>query len=299
MNPTGPMAHLPAPPDDRELPDRARRRNQVLALIAADRPAARVPRWAVPLGAAVAVAAIAVAAAALVPLVRSGRAPAHGTHPANPATTAPPAPCRAAGGAECRQTDRYAGPAPAAGLIVRDDVGSVTVTGTSGGSVSVSEQLVYRGLPPALTRSSAGGVLSLGYRCRSGDCGVDYDITVPRSLNVQVIAGTGSVSLNALAGPLRVTIDVGPVRGRNLSSRSAQLSTGVGAIDAAFAAAPADLVAQADTGPVTLRVPAGASYAVAASAGVGAVTVTVPTQASSGHVIRASSDVGAVTVTGG
>jgi hypothetical protein len=48
-----------------------------------------------------------------------------------------------------------------------------------------------------------------------------------------------------------------------------------------------------------MRVPAGVSYAVAASADVGSVTVAVPTDASSGHVIRASSDVGSVAVTGG
>jgi hypothetical protein len=297
MNPGGPMSGLEAPPDDRELPDQARRRHELLAAIAADRTAPRVRRWAIPLGAAAAVAAIAVAAVALIPLVRS---PAPGTRPAAPATTGPAAaPCRAAGGAECRQTDRYAAPAPARGLIVRDEVGSVTVTGTSGGSVSVTEQLVYRGLPPVITRSSADGMLSLGYRCRSNDCGVNFDIAVPRSLNVQVVAGTGAVSLNALAGPLRVTIEVGPVRGQDLASRSAWFGADVGAIDLAFAAAPDNLVAQSGTGAVTLRVPAGVSYAVAANADVGSVTVAVPTDASSGHVIRASSDVGSVAVTGG
>jgi len=73
----------------------------------------------------------------------------------------------------------------------------------------------------------------------------------------------------------------------------------VGAIDAAVAAAPAELVAQSDTGPVTQRVPGGTSYAVTVTAGVGQVSVSVPRSSSSGHVIRAGSDVGPVTVTGG
>jgi hypothetical protein len=89
------------------------------------------------------------------------------------------------------------------------------------------------------------------------------------------------------------------VRGQDLASRSARLSADVGAIDAAFAAAPADLVAQSGTGAVTLRVPGSTSYAVTAAAGVGSVTVTVPRSPSSGHVIRAGSNVGSVTVTGG
>ena len=153
-------------------------------------------------------------------------------------------------------------------------------------------------------------MLTLGYRCGSKDCGVNYAITVPRSLTVQVIAGTGSIFLNALTGSIRATIDVGPVRGQDLASPTAWLAAVVGAIDAAFAAAPADLVAQSGTGAVTLRVPGGTSavtlrvpggtsYDVTGTAGVGPVSVTVPHSPSSGHVIRAGSDVGPVTVTGG
>ncbi|HTW03772.1 MAG TPA: hypothetical protein VMF87_25970 [Streptosporangiaceae bacterium] len=307
MNADGRIRGLPAPPDDRELPDQQRRRRELLSVLEADRPVARVPRWAVPrwtvpLAAGAAVAAIAVAAAALIPLVR-GHAPAGGIRAGRttaPATApAPAAPCRASGGAECRQIQRFTGAAAATELIVHDPVGSVTVTGTSQTTVGVTQTLVYRGLPPDATRSYGKGVLTLGYRCRSNDCGVDYVITVPRSLTVQVVDGTGSIFLNALTGPIRATIDVGPVRGQNLASPTARFGTGVGAIDAAFAAAPAELVAQSDTGAVTLRVPGSASYAVTATAGVGQVSVTVPRSASSGHVIRAGSDVGPVTVTGG
>jgi hypothetical protein len=297
MNANRTAGDLPVPPEERELPDRPRRRRDLLAVIEADRPAVRVPRWTIPLAAAAAVAAIAVTAAALIPLVR-GHAPAG--RATTPATgPAPGAPCRAAGGAECRRAEHFTGPAPAGGLIVRDPLGSVTITGTSQSAVRVTETLVYRGLPPDAARSYDHGVLTLGYRCRSNDCGVNYAIIVPRSLSVHVIAGTGAIVLNALTGPIRATIDVGPVRGQDLASRSARLSTDVGSIDAAFAAAPAELVAQSDTGAVTLRVPGGTSYAVTATAGVGSVTVTVPRDPSSGHVIQAGSDVGSVTVTGG
>ena len=163
----------------------------------------------------------------------------------------------------------------------------------------MTETLVYRGLPPDPVRSYDHGMLTLGYRCRSNDCGVNDDIAVLRALTVQVSDETGSIFLNALTGPVRATIDVGPVRGQDLASWSARLSTDVGAIGAAFAAAPAELVAQSDTGAVTLRVPGGTSYDVTATAGVGSVTVTVPRSPTSGHVIRAGSQVGTVTVTGG
>jgi len=75
MNANDPTGGLPSPPKERELPDGPSRRHELLAVIEADRPAARVPRWTVPLAAAAAVAAIAVTAAALIPLVR-GHAPA-------------------------------------------------------------------------------------------------------------------------------------------------------------------------------------------------------------------------------
>jgi len=299
MNAAGPMNRLPAPPGERELPHWARRRHELLAVIAAGRPAARVPRWAVPLGAAAAVAAIAVAAVALTPLLHAGRPLARATRPA-PVTGGPPGvACHAPGGAECRLTDRYAGPAPARGLTVHDPLGSVTVTGTSRDAVSVTEQLTYRGLPPEVSRSYRAGVLTLGYRCRSDDCGVNFDIAVPRSLSVQVVAGTGSVSLNALAGQLQATINVGPVRGQDLASHSARFGTDVGPIDVAFATPPSEVIARSGTGAVTVRVPGNTGYAVAAGAGVGQVSVSVPADASSGHVIRADSGVGPVTVTSG
>ena len=68
------MSGPPAPPGPRDLPDLPRHRRELLAVIAADRPGARMPRWAVPLAAAAAVIAIAVTAA-LVPLPGHRSAP--------------------------------------------------------------------------------------------------------------------------------------------------------------------------------------------------------------------------------
>ncbi|HTS97513.1 MAG TPA: hypothetical protein VMI33_12910 [Streptosporangiaceae bacterium] len=297
MNPADPTTGFPAPPGERALPDPPRRRRELLAVIAADRPGPRVPRWAVALGAAVAVTAIAVTAAALVPLVRA-QPPARGHRPAT-ATRPAAAACTAPGGAECQRTDRFTQPAPPGGLSVRDDVGSVTVTGGDGGSVSVTERVTYRGAPPELLRSARSGVLALGYRCRSSDCGVSYDIEVPRSLSVQVTTGIGSIWLNTLAGPVRARADVGGVHATGLTAHSAELGTDVGSIDAAFTAAPDALIAAAGTGQVTLLLPAGPAYAVTASADVGQVAVSVTRDSASDHVIRASTDVGSVTVTGG
>jgi hypothetical protein len=302
-----PMTGLPQPPPDRDLPDLPRHRRELLAVIAARHrrellaviPARqglrRPPRWAVPLAAAAAVIAIAVTAAALVPVLghRQANTPAGGgTRPARGAATT----CQKPAGAECQRTDTFTAGAPSGGITVLDDVGSVTITGSDRDTVAVTERLSYRGYPPVTTRSLSGGVLILGYRCRSDDCGVAYDIEVPRSLSVRVDAGTASISLTSLAGQVHARSDVGYIHGENLADTVADLRTGVGSIEATFRSAPLHLSANADTGGVTLLMPAAPGYDVTASTDVGSVSVTVRRDASSGHVIQATADVGSVTV---
>jgi hypothetical protein len=294
-----PMTGLPQPPGERELPGQERRRRELLAVAAADRPLPRVPRWAVPLGAAAAVIAIAITAAALVPVI--GHRAGSGGRPS--ATAAPreqkPTPCTKPAGAQCQLTDSFTAAAPRGGLTVLDDVGSVTVTGSNRDSVLVTETLSYRGNPPVTTRSTSGGVLTLGYRCGSGDCGDAYRIEVPRSLSVRISGGTGWISLASLAGQVHASTDVGSIRGTALSGAFAEFHTGVGSIDAAFTSAPGHLAASAGTGAVALLVPAGPSYDVTATTSVGSVSVRVRQDTASRHVIEATTDLGSVTVASG
>jgi hypothetical protein len=296
-----PMTGLPQPPPDRDLPDLPRHHRELLAVITARRGLRRTPRWAVPLAAAAAVMAVAVTAAALVPVL--GHREARGGPAGRGATRPAPAqgaltPCRAPAGTECRRTDTFTAQAPPGGLAVLDDVGSVTITGSNRGTIAVTERLSYRGYSPVTRRSLNGGVLTLSYRCRSDDCGVAYDIEVPRSLSVRVDADTAPISLTSLAGQVHASSDVGAIHGRNLADAVADLRTNVGSIEASFQSAPSHLSANADTGGVTLLVPTAPSYAVTASADVGSVTVTVRRDPSSDHVIQAFADVGSVTVAG-
>lgn len=294
-----PMTGLPQPPPERDLPDLPRHHRELLAVITARQGLRRAPRWAVPLAAAAAVIAIAVTAAALVPSLghRESRGGPAGRGSARPPREAP-APCREPAGTECQRTDTFTAQAPPGGLAVLDDVGSVTITGSNRDTIAVTERLSYRGYPPVTKRSLNGGVLTLSYRCRSDDCGVAYDIEVPRSLSVRVNADTASISLTSLAGQVHASSDVGSIHGTNLSDAVADLRTNVGSIEASFRSAPSHLSANADTGGVTLLVPAAPGYAVSASAGVGSVAVTVRRDPSSDHVIQAFADVGSVTVAG-
>jgi len=297
MDATGPMSGLPDPPGQRELPDLPRRRRELLALIGTGRPAGRVARWAVPLAAAAAVIVIAVTAAALVPLLGHGTAPGGADRGGTgPGGSGPAGRCTAPAGTECERTRDYAVAAPLRALTVNDQVGSVTITGSNRSSVHVTEHQTYRGLPPQTRRSVSGGTLTLGYSCRSSDCGVSYVIQIPQSLRVQVSTGTGAIWLRSLLGRINATADVGSVHGQGLLSGMADLRTDVGSISADFRAAPARVVARADTGSVSLSLPGQTSYAVTATASLGVVNLNVPRSTSAAHVIKASADVGSVTI---
>lgn len=300
MNTTGTMNGLPDPPSERELPDQQRHRRELLTMISARRPS-RVLRWAVPLGAAAAVAAIAVTAAVAVPALGSHAAPggaASARPPATKTSTAALPSCQLRAPGQCQQTRTYAVTAPLHALTVTDPVGEVTVTGSDRDTVSVTARVTYSGAPPDLRSTVSRGTLALGYSCPSGNCGVAYDLQVPRSLAVRITTGVGAVTLASLAGPLQVTTQTGAIHGQNLSGSLTGFAAGTGSVSAVFSAAPGRLTAHAGTGSVTLRVPGTASYAVTASASLGAVTVSVPQAASSGHVITATTGVGAITVTG-
>jgi DUF4097 and DUF4098 domain-containing protein YvlB len=107
------------------------------------------------------------------------------------------------------------------------------------------------------------------------------------------------VSLNSLAGPVLAHTGTGSIHGQGLSGNLADLGANAGSVSAAFTAPPARITVNTGTGSVTLQVPATTSYAVTASASLGAVTVSVPQAASSGHVIVARTKIGSVTVAGG
>ncbi len=81
---------------------------------------------------------------------------------------------------------------PVNSLALSADVSLVTITGSQQRTVSVTEQIQYSQTPPSFSRSVSGGVLSLGYTCPAErDCGVSYQIQVPRDTAVSVTLQTG------------------------------------------------------------------------------------------------------------
>jgi len=196
-----------------------------------------------------------------------------------------------------RSTTVYQIASPVSTLVVTGHAGDVSVTGGTGPGTSVTEQVTYSKTPPATTRTFGGGTLTVTYNCPTEIvCTVSYDIQVPRNAAVRVTTAAGGIRLSGLAGNVTAQADVGIITADGLSGPSASLTTSVGAITAAFTAAPASVRATANVGAVTVRVPAGTSYLVSADARIGKATISVPQSPSAPHVITATTDVGAILV---
>jgi len=240
------------------------------------------------LGVLALIAGLALAGCSLSSASTSAASGSTGTATASPALSIP---------GTHRSTTVHQISSPVSTLVVTSQVGSVTVSGGSGPTTTVTEEGTYSSKPPVTTRTVSGGTLTVSYTCPIElVCSVRYDIAVPRTATVQVTAQAGEITLSGLAGQVTAKADAGLITATGLTGASVSLTTDVGGINADFAAAPATIAAVARVGGITLRVPAGAAYTVTANATVGKATVSIPQAASAPHAITATTDVGAILV---
>jgi hypothetical protein len=199
-----------------------------------------------------------------------------------------------------RRTERSLVSSAVGTLIVRGSVSAVSITGANRSTVSITAHLEYRGDAPVITRRVTGRRLDLGYTCpsRSRDCGVSFDLTVPRGIGATVRVGVGQIRLSGLSGTISAGTGIGQIQASGMSVPQIALTTGTGMISAEFAAPPQQVYAHSGIGSVAIRVPSGTAYRVTASTQIGSVRVSVPRAAASSHVIRATTNTGTVTVTG-
>jgi len=295
--PADPLGSLlpPAPPG-RDLPRHDQHRRDLLAIVRSEvdtRHRRPVPGWLAPVGAALAVLVIVAGVFVLPGLLGGSR---HGA-----ATSPGPPPVGGQDATLIRRTQSSLVNSPVTGLVVRASVGGVSIVGGDRNTVAITAHLVYRGSAPVITRRVTGGVLDLGYQCPSGsrDCGVFFDLTVPRGLGATVRLEVGQIRLSGLSGTITASTGIGQVQASGMSGPRVRLTTGTGMISAGFTAPPQKIFARSGIGSVAIRVPSGTAYRVAASTQEGSVRVSVPRAAASSHVIQATTGTGSVTVTGG
>ena len=164
---------------------------------------------------------------------------------------------------------------------VQLDTGSGDVSvvqGATGTPVRVRARITRSFSTPERTDSVSGGVLTLGADCRSwfGDCGVDYDVTVPPGTRLDADVGSGDVSITGLRtrSPVILRGGSGDLDLRDVSAPAVDLRVGSGNITADLRRSPLVTV-ELGSGDLALTLGA-APRSVRTSTGSGDVEVTVP-----------------------
>jgi hypothetical protein len=164
---------------------------------------------------------------------------------------------------------------------VRLDTGSGDVSvvqGARGTPVRVTARITRSFHTPERIDRVRAGVLTLGGNCRGwlGDCGVDYDVTVPPGTRVDADVGSGDVRLVGLrtGRPIVVRGGSGDLELRDVSAPAIDLHVGSGNIAADLRRSPLVTV-ELGSGDLALAL-AGTPERVRASTGSGEVEVTVP-----------------------
>ncbi|WP_409493394.1 DUF4097 family beta strand repeat-containing protein [Amycolatopsis sp. cmx-11-12] len=193
---------------------------------------------------------------------------------------------------ESRQTLNDGTPVTEQITAVRVDVpvGGVTLRVEDGAPVSLRREVTYTGRNPGKTHSVENGTLVLG---GCSQCGVDYDVVVPRELAISGAIGTGKITL-ARAASVDLRGEVGDIKVQS-SSGPVRLITGTGDVEVGLAK-PGAVTVNADVGKVTVTVPDGA-YQVHAKSEVGGVeTGGVRQDQASPNVLDLRAGTGKVTV---
>ncbi|WP_246059754.1 DUF4097 family beta strand repeat-containing protein [Herbidospora galbida] len=144
-------------------------------------------------------------------------------------------------------------------LRIESGSGDVVVTESARTGIAVTETLHYRGDKPTDGHEVGNGTLTLSYTCE--DCSIDYDVQVPKGLNVKVDTGSGEITLRALSGPVDVSTGSGEVDASGLLAKTFRAEAGSGSVEAKFGAAPDSVTIETGSGDGIAWVPGGTYHA--------------------------------------
>jgi hypothetical protein len=156
---------------------------------------------------------------------------------------------------------------PVSEVRFANDSGDVRIA--VGDKLEVRRTVHYGDDKPGKTYRVEGDVLVLE-QCDVRDCGVDYDVTVPKGTKVSGHVDSGNVDLAGVAS-VNVEAESGDVTARDVGGK-VNASTQSGNVD--LSAVGGSVVAKAESGDVTVKLTTAA--AVTAITSSGNVDVTVP-----------------------
>jgi hypothetical protein len=209
---------------------------------------------------------------------------------------------------------------PAAGITrleVDGSAGSVDIQASERDTIDVVAHISDGLRRTGESREVVGGALQLRSTCPNygtNFCWVDYEVRVPRDLELVVDGDNGSIAVTGADGPVSIDGDNGSIRISNVSG-PLQLSTDNGSVDATqlrsptvtadadngrvqleFATAPTTVVATSDNGRVEVVVPDdGTAYRVDVRSDNGAENIDVPSDSSSTRTLTIRTDNGSAT----
>jgi hypothetical protein len=167
-------------------------------------------------------------------------------------------------------------------LTVQLSSGDITVVEGPAGQVAVTGMLYWTSTKPVIDEYWDKGELNIDQGCPTGlfdqNCSVSIRVAVPPGVPLHLTTGSGDVTTVA-------------VRSSNV-----QANSGDGDLRLDFAATPTQVNAQTGSGDVTVTVPPGATYVVAADADNGTPTVEVTRDPGAPRSITAQSGNGDVTI---
>jgi hypothetical protein len=166
-------------------------------------------------------------------------------------------------------------------VVLDNTQGHVHITATRGtGHVTVERTTQTLFTKATSTAYLQGGVLHLASRCHGTVCQVDYRISTPAGIKLEITDRNATVSIDGTPGNLAVT------------------NTGEGDVTLDLATAPRQIRASTHNGGVGITVPHGA-YAVTARTSDGNKTITgITVDSHAHHTLRATVDSGDITING-
>lgn len=204
---------------------------------------------------------------------------------------------RAAGMAAPPGTTSFTVTAPVRTLVVTTSPlgGDIRITGGRRSTVAVTATVSPAG-SARLKRSLVKGTLTLGYTCSGVECGVSYDIAVPRGITVVATVERGGMTLSSLTGAVTAYTGTGFLTATKLGCRTAAFRVDIGSLQVSYSAAPALIRASGSDSALTIRVPGDVAYDVHANGATRGTDIAVRRTRVAAHVIDVQAGMGPVKI---
>lgn len=184
---------------------------------------------------------------------------------------------------------------PVSRLQVVAPAGSVTIVPSAGREVTVAASLSWDFAKPTVRQAVHGHTLRVAARCPGPDvfedCQVGLTIHVPAQLAVTVSAGSGSVAVTGLTGPVHLAVTSGSITmtrvsgpvsanagsgsitGSGLDSSYVETVIGSGSLQLGLGTVPQVLDVAIGSGSASVNLPSGARMKVLANSGSGSLVI--------------------------